>query len=145
MLKIVEEIKQVRAKNNACAVQVKLAWLLAQGPHVIPIPGTRNVKVRNKSKIREALTPLLIFERAVRKRYRNCARFHGALTPLWEITTLLIDRNSLREHALCVVHLRVCAKELTEGEARQFVLWSVYDIEYDNCRKARRMKQTECQ
>lgn len=46
MLKVVEEIKQVGVKHNASAGQVTLAWLLAQGPHVIPIPGTRNVKVR---------------------------------------------------------------------------------------------------
>ena len=56
-------------KHNASAGQVTLAWLLAQGPHVIPIPGTRNVRVRKKSKIRRerqyALTPLLtlVFER----------------------------------------------------------------------------------
>ena len=48
-LKVVEEIKQVGTRHNASAGQVTLAWLLAQGPHVILIPGTRNVKVR-KSK-----------------------------------------------------------------------------------------------
>ena len=55
-------------KHNASAGQVTLAWLLVQGPHIIPIPGTRNVRVQKKSKIRErqyALTPLLtlVFER----------------------------------------------------------------------------------
>ena len=50
VLKVVEEIMQVGAKNNATVGQVTLAWLLAQGPHVIPIPGTRNVKVRKKVK-----------------------------------------------------------------------------------------------
>lgn len=46
MLKVVEEIKQIGARHGASAGQATLAWLLAQGPDVIPIPGTRNVKVR---------------------------------------------------------------------------------------------------
>ena len=50
MLKVVEEIKQIGKKHNASAGQITLAWLLAQGPDVIPIPGTRNVKVRKKKK-----------------------------------------------------------------------------------------------
>ena len=41
----VEEIQQIGKRYNASAGQVTLAWLLAQGPDVIPIPGTRNVKV----------------------------------------------------------------------------------------------------
>jgi len=44
VLKVVEEIKQIGKKHNASAGQITLAWLLAQGPDVIPIPGTRNVK-----------------------------------------------------------------------------------------------------
>jgi aryl-alcohol dehydrogenase-like predicted oxidoreductase len=51
VLKVVEEIQQVGKKHNASAGQVTLAWLLAQGPDVIPIPGTRNVKVRKKRKL----------------------------------------------------------------------------------------------
>jgi aryl-alcohol dehydrogenase-like predicted oxidoreductase len=49
MLKVVEEIKQIGVKHNASAGQVTLAWLLAQGPNVIPIPGTRNVKYLNEN------------------------------------------------------------------------------------------------
>jgi aryl-alcohol dehydrogenase-like predicted oxidoreductase len=44
VLKVVEEIQQIGKRYNASAGQVTLAWLLAQGPDVIPIPGTRNVK-----------------------------------------------------------------------------------------------------
>ena len=60
-LKVVEEIKQIGVKHNASAGQVTLAWLLAQGPDVIPIPGTRNVKVRTKNREKEivALTHYL--------------------------------------------------------------------------------------
>ena len=48
VLKVVEEIRLIGEKHNASAGQVTLAWLLAQGPDIIPIPGTRNVKVRKK-------------------------------------------------------------------------------------------------
>jgi len=44
VLKVVEEIQEIGKRHNATAGQVTLAWLLAQGPDVIPIPGTRNVK-----------------------------------------------------------------------------------------------------
>ena len=45
VLKVMKEIKQIGVKHNASAGQVTLTWLLAQGPDVIPIPGTCNVKV----------------------------------------------------------------------------------------------------
>ncbi|EIM91237.1 Aldo/keto reductase [Stereum hirsutum FP-91666 SS1] len=44
ILQLVEDIDNVGKKHNATAAQVTLAWLMAQGENVIPIPGTRNVK-----------------------------------------------------------------------------------------------------
>ncbi|KZV76022.1 Aldo/keto reductase [Peniophora sp. CONT] len=44
ILKVVDEIKAVGAAHNAAASTTTLAWLLAQGEDVIPIPGTRSVK-----------------------------------------------------------------------------------------------------
>lgn len=38
---IVEVIQEVARARDASAAQVSLAWVLAQGDHVIPIPGTR--------------------------------------------------------------------------------------------------------
>ncbi|KAF8268082.1 Aldo/keto reductase [Lactarius quietus] len=49
VLKVVEEIKQIGVKHDASAGQVTLAWLLAQGSDIIPIPGTRNVKYLNEN------------------------------------------------------------------------------------------------
>jgi aryl-alcohol dehydrogenase-like predicted oxidoreductase len=49
VLKVVDEIQQIGKRHDASAGQVTLAWLLAQGPDIIPIPGTRNVKVRKKN------------------------------------------------------------------------------------------------
>ncbi|MER9050221.1 aldo/keto reductase [Mesorhizobium sp. M0923] len=39
---IVEFLRQFSAKKGAAPSQVSLAWLLAQKPFIVPIPGTRN-------------------------------------------------------------------------------------------------------
>jgi len=38
---IVEGVRQVAARHDATPAQIALAWVLAQGPHVVPIPGTK--------------------------------------------------------------------------------------------------------
>ncbi|RPA86508.1 Aldo/keto reductase [Ascobolus immersus RN42] len=43
-LQLVKKFEAVAEKKNATPGQVTLAWLLAQGEEVIPIPGTRRVK-----------------------------------------------------------------------------------------------------
>ncbi|HEV2568163.1 aldo/keto reductase [Sphingomonas sp.] len=40
-LKIVDAIRAVAERNGASLAQVALAWLIAQGPHVVPIPGVK--------------------------------------------------------------------------------------------------------
>ena len=40
-LAIVARVRQVAARAGATPAQVALAWVLAQGPQVIPIPGTK--------------------------------------------------------------------------------------------------------
>jgi aryl-alcohol dehydrogenase-like predicted oxidoreductase len=42
-LHIVDEVKAVAAEANATPAQVALAWLLAQGDDIAPIPGTKHV------------------------------------------------------------------------------------------------------
>ncbi|KAJ7084963.1 NADP-dependent oxidoreductase domain-containing protein [Mycena epipterygia] len=45
VLKIVDGLAAVGTKyNGASSSQVALAWLLAQGPDIIPIPGTKQIK-----------------------------------------------------------------------------------------------------
>ncbi|KAJ6518212.1 NADP-dependent oxidoreductase domain-containing protein [Mycena vitilis] len=45
LLKIADGLKSIGVKyNNATGGQVALAWLLAQGDDVIPIPGTKKIK-----------------------------------------------------------------------------------------------------
>jgi aryl-alcohol dehydrogenase-like predicted oxidoreductase len=43
-LKLVEGIKKIAEMKGCTAGQLSLAWLLAQGEDVIPIPGTKKVK-----------------------------------------------------------------------------------------------------
>jgi aryl-alcohol dehydrogenase-like predicted oxidoreductase len=43
-LKLVEELQKFGAKKNAQASQITLAWVLAQDPLIIPIPGTRRIQ-----------------------------------------------------------------------------------------------------
>jgi aryl-alcohol dehydrogenase-like predicted oxidoreductase len=42
-LAIVEAVEAIAARYEATAAQVALAWVLAQGPRVVPIPGTRRI------------------------------------------------------------------------------------------------------
>ena len=39
---VVDLLRQFAAKRNATPAQLALAWLLAQKPFIVPIPGTRN-------------------------------------------------------------------------------------------------------
>jgi aryl-alcohol dehydrogenase-like predicted oxidoreductase len=40
----VDQITQLAEKKNATTAQLSLAWLLAQKPFIVPIPGTSKVK-----------------------------------------------------------------------------------------------------
>ncbi len=40
---IVDLLKRVARRKNATPAQIALAWLLAQKPWIVPIPGTRNI------------------------------------------------------------------------------------------------------
>jgi aryl-alcohol dehydrogenase-like predicted oxidoreductase len=45
----VELLKRVAAEKNATPAQIALAWLLAQKPWIVPIPGTRNLVHLNEN------------------------------------------------------------------------------------------------
>lgn len=42
-LRLVEGVKALAAEKDCTPAQVALAWLLAQGPDILPIPGTRRI------------------------------------------------------------------------------------------------------
>jgi aryl-alcohol dehydrogenase-like predicted oxidoreductase len=48
-LNIVEVIRAVAERNGASPAQVALAWLLAQGEHVVPIPGVKRIATMEDS------------------------------------------------------------------------------------------------
>lgn len=56
-LKLVDEVRAVAAEIGATAAQTALAWLLAQGEDVLPIPGTKRVRwlEENAAAVRVAL------------------------------------------------------------------------------------------
>jgi aryl-alcohol dehydrogenase-like predicted oxidoreductase len=43
-LQLVEEIKQIAEEKGVTSSQLALAWVLAQGEDIVPIPGTKRVK-----------------------------------------------------------------------------------------------------
>jgi len=59
ILQLADGLKQIGEKHNATAGQVALAWLLAQGEDIIPIPGTRKTKYlkENLGALKVNLTP----------------------------------------------------------------------------------------
>jgi aryl-alcohol dehydrogenase-like predicted oxidoreductase len=58
-LAIVERVRAVAERRRATPAQIALAWVLAQGPHVAPIPGTKRVRYleENLAAADVALTP----------------------------------------------------------------------------------------
>lgn len=56
---LVDLIKKIAAGKNAAPAQIALAWLLAQKPWIVPIPGTRKLErlVENLGAVNIKLTP----------------------------------------------------------------------------------------
>jgi aryl-alcohol dehydrogenase-like predicted oxidoreductase len=57
IMKLVEGLKAVAKTHDVTPAQVALAWVLAQGPDIIPIPGTRSAQ-KMEEKNRAALLQL---------------------------------------------------------------------------------------
>ncbi|TLZ01673.1 MAG: aldo/keto reductase [Gammaproteobacteria bacterium] len=43
-LALVEKVKALAREKDCSPAQLALAWVLAQGPHIVPIPGTRRIR-----------------------------------------------------------------------------------------------------
>jgi aryl-alcohol dehydrogenase-like predicted oxidoreductase len=43
-LKLVERVQAIAADKGISAAQLALAWVMAQGPHIVPIPGSKSRK-----------------------------------------------------------------------------------------------------
>jgi aryl-alcohol dehydrogenase-like predicted oxidoreductase len=44
ILALVDTIKSIAAAKGCTAAQLTMAWMMARGPDIIPIPGTRSIK-----------------------------------------------------------------------------------------------------
>jgi len=55
----VDLLKRIASKKSAAPAQIALAWLLAQKPWIVPIPGTRNIDhlTENLAAVHVELTP----------------------------------------------------------------------------------------
>jgi aryl-alcohol dehydrogenase-like predicted oxidoreductase len=43
-LELVDEVRKLAASKHCTPAQLALAWVLAQGPHIVPIPGTKHAR-----------------------------------------------------------------------------------------------------
>jgi aryl-alcohol dehydrogenase-like predicted oxidoreductase len=55
-LRIVDEVAAVASELDATPAQIALAWLLAQGDHIAPIPGTKRVARVEENCAADAIT-----------------------------------------------------------------------------------------
>lgn len=45
VIKLADGLHKIGSRHNATAGQASLAWILGQGENIIPIPGTKKLKV----------------------------------------------------------------------------------------------------
>lgn len=82
-LRIVERVEQIADEAGATPAQVALAWLLAQGDDLAPIPGTKHVSRLEENVAADALTlsaeqlaSLSAIEPAIGDRYADMSTVH---------------------------------------------------------------------
>lgn len=93
-LKLVEKLAEIAKKKNITPGQLTLAWLLAQGDDIIPIPGTKKIKYleENWGALEVRLTDE---EKAEVRRVVDEAEVHGERYPALFINTLFGDTPEL--------------------------------------------------
>lgn len=94
-LTLVNEINEIAKKKGCTAGQITLAWLLAQGPDIIPIPGTKKIKYleENLAALDVELTSSENAE--IRKAVEN-AEVHGQRYPEQMMGSLFADTPELK-------------------------------------------------
>jgi aryl-alcohol dehydrogenase-like predicted oxidoreductase len=75
---MVDLLKRIAARKNATPAQIAVAWLLAQKPWIVPIPGTRKLeRLEKTSAPPRSISPLLMCARSARPRRRSPSRVRG--------------------------------------------------------------------
>jgi aryl-alcohol dehydrogenase-like predicted oxidoreductase len=87
-VRLVERVAEVARDKRCTPAQLALAWLLAKGPGIVPIPGTKS-RARleeNAGAASVALTPAEVqrVEAALPPGAAEGARYPGRLAPVWE-------------------------------------------------------------
>jgi len=93
-LKLVEGLVELAKKKSCTAGQLTLAWLLAQGEDIIPIPGTKKIKYleENLGALEIKLTPE---ENQEMRKMIESAEVHGTRYPEDFMFTLFADTPEL--------------------------------------------------
>ena len=94
-LKLVDEINEIAKKKGCTAGQLTLAWLLAQGQDIIPIPGTKKIKYleENMAALDVKLTSS---ESAEIRKAVESAEVHGQRYPEQMMGALFADTPELK-------------------------------------------------
>lgn len=79
-LALVDDIKAVADRKGVTPGQVTLAWLLAQGDDVVPIPGTKSIKYLTEN-VASASVSLSPAEKAEIRKVSEQADVHGSRYP----------------------------------------------------------------
>ncbi|KAJ6518185.1 NADP-dependent oxidoreductase domain-containing protein [Mycena vitilis] len=96
ILKLEDGLKAIGAKyNNATAGQVALAWLLAQGDDIIPIPGTKKIKYLAENFASAKLTLSAEDVQAVRDIAAEADTSQGDRYPAGMQEMLFVDTSAL--------------------------------------------------
>lgn len=94
-LKLVDEINEIAKKKGCTAGQLTLAWLLAQGPDIIPIPGTKKIKYLEEN-LAALDVKLTSSENAEIRKAVESAEVHGQRYPEQMMGALFADTPELK-------------------------------------------------
>jgi len=96
ILKLADGLKAIGDRHNATAGQVALAWLLAQGDDVLPIPGTTKIPSlkENLTAAHLVLTPAEVEE--VREIAKAADASNGLRYPEAMMATLFVETPALK-------------------------------------------------
>ena len=94
-LKLVDQINELAKKKDCTAGQLTLAWLLAQGPDIIPIPGTKKIKYLEEN-IAALNVKLTTSENTEIRKAVESAEVHGGRYPEQMAASLFADTPELR-------------------------------------------------
>lgn len=94
-LKLVDQINEIATRKGCTAGQLTLAWLLAQGPDIIPIPGTKKIKYLEEN-IAALNVKLTSSENAEIRNAVENAEVHGLRYPEQMMGTLFADSPELK-------------------------------------------------